>query len=230
MTTKRIVIAIDGPSASGKSSTAQWVAQELGFKHADSGAIYRAATAARLRNSGERDASGWTEREVLDAARSRVTLVAGERSFVPQIDGQPAEEELRSSDVTSRVSTVARMQGVRDWVNDQMRQVAASASIVVDGRDMATTVFPDAEVKIYLVADPWERARRRLIQTLGRAPSDEEIAEETDRLVHRDAKDAKQSAQAPDAALIDTTFLTQEEQVHRIVALARSSMRRERDL
>jgi cytidylate kinase len=220
MTVKPIVITIDGPSASGKSSTAQWVAERLGFKHADSGAIYRAATAARLRSGGNNDASKWTEKDVLDAARKRVTIVAGERSFAPEIDGKPADDELRGADVTSRVSAVARMAGVRAWVNEQMQAVAAKASIVVDGRDMATAVFPDAAVKIFLVADPWERARRRLIQTLGRAPNDEEIAEETDRLVHRDAKDAKQSAQAPDAVLLDTTYLTQEEQVDRIVALA----------
>jgi cytidylate kinase len=220
VTGKPIVIAIDGPSASGKSSTAAWVAERLGFKHADSGAIYRAATAARLRVGGAKDAAKWTEREVLDAAKKHVRVVSGERSFVPEIDGKPADEELRGADVTSRVSVVARMEGVRAWVNEQMRQVATRQSIVVDGRDMATAVFPNAEVKIYLVADPWERARRRLVQTLKRAPTDEEIAEETDRLVHRDAKDAKQSAQAPDAVLLDTTYLTQEEQVDRIVALA----------
>ncbi len=227
--TKKIVIAIDGPSASGKSSTAQWVAEELGFMHADSGALYRAATAARLRTGKTHDASQWTEAEVLDAASKRVTIAAGKRSFTPEIDGKPADEELRGVEVTSRVSVVARMQGVRAWVNEQMRALARGASIVVDGRDMATSVFPDAAVKIYLVADPWERARRRLIQTLERAPTDEEIAEETDRLVHRDAKDAQQSAQAPDAAILDTTFLTQDEQVRRIVALARSSLRREQE-
>ena len=220
MSAKRIVIAIDGPSASGKSSTAQWVAERLGLKHADSGAIYRAATAARLRDGGAKDAAKWTETEVLDAAGKRVRVVAGERSFAPEIDGKPADDELRGSDVTSRVSAVARMEGVRTWVNEQMRAVATKASIVVDGRDMGTAVFPDADVKIYLVADPWERARRRVAQALKRAPTAEEIADETDRLVHRDAKDAKQSVQAPDAVLLDTTYLTQEEQVDRIVALA----------
>jgi cytidylate kinase len=216
---KPIVIAIDGPSASGKSSTAAWVAERLGFRHADSGAIYRAATAARLRAGGSSDAASWTESEVLEAAKKRVKIVVADRSFVPHIDGKPADEELRGADVTSRVSVVARMERVRGWVNEQMRSVSQKESIVVDGRDMATAVFPDAAVKIYLVADPWERARRRLVQTLKRAPADEEIAEETDRLVHRDAKDAKQSAQAPDAVLLDTTYLTQEEQVDRIVAL-----------
>ena len=87
-------------------------------------------------------------------------------------------------------------------------------------RDMGTAVFPDAPLKIFLVADPWERARRRLTQRLGRRPTDEEVAEETDVLVQRDAKDATQTVQAKDAVLLDTTYLTQPEQVERIVALA----------
>jgi cytidylate kinase len=103
-----------------------------------------------------------------------------------------------------------------------MRSAAAHGSIVVDGRDMGTAVFPDAGVKIFLVADPWERARRRVMQALQRAPTDVEIAAETDLLVHRDAKDAQQTQQAPDAILLDTTYLTQEEQVDRIVAIAQA--------
>jgi cytidylate kinase len=118
------------------------------------------------------------------------------------------------------------MQKVRAWVNQQVRDAARSHSIVVDGRDMGTVVFPHADVKIFLVADPWERARRRLIQQLQRAPTDDEIAEETGRLVHRDARDAQQSAQAVDAILLDTTYLTQEEQVDRIVALANAVTQR----
>jgi len=219
-----IVIAIDGPAASGKSSTAQWVAERLGLRHVDSGALYRAATAARLRQKG--DPKSWTEDDVLKAAERQVRLVQSERGFVPEIDGAPAEEEMRGPDVTKNVSTVARMPRVRDWVNKQVRDAARSHSVVVDGRDIGTVVFPDAEVKIFLVADPWERARRRLVQQLQRGPTDAEIADETDRLVHRDARDAQQSGQAPDAILLDTTHLTQEEQVDRIVALAKAVTQR----
>ena len=224
---RRIVIAIDGPAASGKSSTAQWVAERLGFKHVDSGAFYRAATAAVLRTkvgtaNAETQTDAWTEEDVLSAARERVRAAPSQRGFVPTIDGSPADDEIRGADVTRHVSTVARMPRVREWVNQQVREAAKRASVVVDGRDMGTAVFPDADVKIFLVADPWERARRRLVQQLQRAPSDEEIAEETDRLVKRDARDATQSAQAPDAVLLDTTYLTQEDQVDRIVALAKA--------
>ena len=121
------------------------------------------------------------------------------------------------------------MPRVRQWVNAQVRRAADEFDVVVDGRDIGTVVFPDADLKIFLVADPWERARRRLVQELGRRPSDEEIAAETERLVHRDSRDATQTVQAKDAILIDTTFLTQEEQVERIVALARAVTRRQGD-
>ena len=121
------------------------------------------------------------------------------------------------------------MPAVRRWVNDQVRKTAETQNVVVDGRDIGTVVFPNASLKIFLVADPWERARRRLIQRLGRRPTDEEIAEETDLIVHRDAKDATQTVQATDAVLIDTTTLTQEDQVDRIVKLANAVTHRPAD-
>lgn len=223
---RQVVIAIDGPAASGKSSTAQWVAERLGYRHVDSGALYRAATAARLRKDDGKDAADWTEEEVLNAARSTVRLAPTKQGFTPKLDGIPAENEIRGPNVTKHVSRVARMQRVRNWVNQLVRDAAREHPVVVDGRDIGTVVFPDADVKIFLVADPWERARRRLVQRLQRAPSDDEIANETDQLVHRDALDAQQSGQAPDAILLDTTYLTQEEQVDRIVALANAVTRR----
>ena len=215
---RKLVVAIDGPAASGKSSTAQWVAEKLGFRHVDSGALYRAITAARLRARGAPDE--WSEPSVLAVAR-QVSLRPTERGFVPLIRGESAEGEIRGGEVTREVSRVARMQGIRDWVNGEVRRVATGHDVVVDGRDIGTIVFPDAQLKIFLVADPWERAKRRLVQRLSRRPTDAEIAEETERLVQRDARDATQTVQARDAVLIDTTYLTQSEQVERIVALAR---------
>ena len=217
-----MVVAIDGPAASGKSSTAEWVARELGYYHIDSGALYRAATAATLRTGIPPEE--WTPTTVLEAARS-VTLERHETSMVPRLNGADADEEIRSTAVNSAVPRVARMQSVRSWVNEQVKRVATERNVVVDGRDIGTAVFPDADVKVYLVADPWERAKRRLVQHLRRLPTDEEIAAETDRLVHRDAADATQSVQARDAVIIDTTHLLQAEQVARIVALARAAAR-----
>ena len=218
-----VVIAIDGPAASGKSSTAHWVASVLGFRHVDSGALYRAATAAALR-SGVAPAE-WTDDVVLDAAAT-VSLSPRETSFAPCIDGRDVEAEIRGAEVTRHVSRVAQMPRVRRWVNALVREAATRHHIVVDGRDMGTTVFPDATLKVFLIADPWERARRRLTQQIGRRPTDAEIADETDRLVHRDAEDATQTVQAKDAVLIDTTYLTQPEQVERIVALAKAVTQR----
>jgi cytidylate kinase len=216
---RNIVITIDGPAASGKSSTAQWVAEKLGFRHVDSGSLYRALTAALLRQGAPPER--WSP-SVMTGQGSRVALRPEPTSFLTLIDGVPAEEEIRGSLVTSHVSLVARVPEVRAWVNARVREAAKDHDVVVDGRDMGTAVFPDAALKVFLIADPWERARRRLAQRLERSPTEEEIAGETALLVQRDARDATQTVQAKDAVVLDTTYLTQPEQVERIVALARA--------
>ncbi len=214
-----IVVAIDGPAASGKSSTARWVAERLGFHHVDSGALYRAVTLLGMRAFGE--PASWSAEELV-AAAEHVALLPVPAGFDPAIDGVSVAEAVRGTEVTRNVSVVAQMAPVRAWVNERVRAAAEAHSVVVDGRDIGTVVFPDAALKIFLVADPWERARRRLLQQHGRVPSEAEIAAETDRLVQRDARDATQTVQARDAVLLDTTYLTQSEQVDRIVALVRA--------
>jgi cytidylate kinase len=215
---KRFVIAIDGPAASGKSSTAALVAQALGVRHLDSGALYRAVTAARLRGGGVQG-EHWSDASLVEAAQ-RCALVASGWSFVATIDGERVEAEVRGSEVTRRVSDVAKSAPVREFVNGALRAIATEFDAVVDGRDIGAAVFPDALLKIYLVADPWERARRRMLQGGSLTPSYDEIAAETERLLRRDARDASPSRPAADAVLIDTTHLAQSEQVARIVALA----------
>lgn len=216
MNRRTVVIAIDGPAASGKSSTAQMVADKLGFLHVDSGSLYRAATAAILRKND--NPSGWTEPAVLEAAKP-IALRAARTSFYPVLDGRAIEEEIRGPDVTRNVSRVAQMPRVREWVNDRVREAAAATNVVVDGRDMGTVVFPDADLKIFLVADSRERALRRLRQR-GTPTSEQLLDDETIRIKERDARDAKQTVPAKDAVTIDTTALTQAEQVAQIVALA----------
>lgn len=211
------VVAIDGPAASGKSSTARQVALALGIRRADSGAIYRAVTAARLR--GGDSPAAWTDQSVLDAA-SAVTVVPVAGAFEVQIDGMAADAELRGQAVTSTVSRVASMPAVRSWVNSLMRACARDGAIVVDGRDMGTAVFPDAAVKIWLVADVNVRAKRRSLEIRGTYPDDEELSRAANDLTVRDAADARQTQPAPDAIVIDTSLLTPSEQVARIVALA----------
>lgn len=224
MTDRRtpFVIAIDGPAASGKSSTAKWVARALGLRHVDSGSLYRAATATALRQ--EPDVTKWTEAAVLAAAQP-VHLVSGETTFHPYLGDEDLEVDLRGKAVTANVSLVAQMPSVRAWVNARVQEAAEGYAVVVDGRDMGTAVFPRARVKIFLIADSRERARRRLQQRLQRAPDDVEIAAEVEALVQRDAKDEAQTKQALDAIVIDTTALTQEEQVERIVAMGKQALR-----
>ena len=192
------------------------------MRHVDSGAFYRAVTYLALQLESGVDA--WTEQSVLSVC-SRIDQRFTDRSVLPLVDGAVVDEVLRDASVTRHVSRVAQMGLIRYWVNGQVRRAATMSSVVVDGRDIGTAVFPDASLKVFLIADPWERARRRLVQRLGRLPEDHEIALETEALVARDAMDATQSAPARDAITIDTTALTQEEQVERIVALARAAQR-----
>ncbi len=210
------VITIDGPAASGKSSTAQMVAERLGFLHVDSGSLYRAATAAALRVVP--DPAEWTEEVVLGAARA-ISLLPARSSFYPVMGGRSVEEEIRGDRVTANVSAVAKMPRVRDWVNETVRNTSADHNVVVDGRDIGTVVFPKARLKIFLVADAEVRAKRRLIQKAGEV-TEARLSEETRALLERDGRDASQTVPAADAVVIDSTILTQAEQVAKIVALA----------
>ncbi len=214
---RQLVIAIDGPAASGKSSTARRVAERLGIHHADSGALYRAATLARTGAPG--GPATWNAASVLTEA-ARVALVRRDTSFEVRLAGKPVDDKLHEPAITALVSLVAKMEPVREWVNEKMRACAREGPIVVDGRDMGTAVFPGAQLKIFLVAEVGVRARRRLLQRLDRAPTENEIAAEAEALRARDAKDAAQTQVAADAVVIDTTKLSEEEQVALIVDLA----------
>ncbi len=224
------VIAVDGPAASGKSSTAQAVARRLGWAHLDSGALYRALTLATLDNtreagSGTRDA--WSGQKIVALAEELpVRLVLVGDVFRPEVAGVGVEEAIRSDRVTRRVSEIAAIPEVRRWVNARQREAAQvhATGVVVDGRDIGTVVFPDAPLKVFLTASAGERARRRLAQQ-GKGASPAELERETNALTSRDSADASRTVAplkpASDAVLIDTTTVSLDEQVARVVALAR---------
>ncbi len=233
------VIAIDGPAASGKSSTAAAVARRLGWAHLDSGALYRAITLAALDNLGEKAGEGGTAGEGWSAQRIvgladglPVRLVLVGDVFRPEVAGVDVEEAIRSERVTRRVSEVAAIPEVRHWVNVQQRDAALRhhagvAGVVVDGRDIGTVVFPDAPLKVFLTASPEERARRRLAQRGGRVdPS--ELRREAAALAARDQADSTRAVAplraAADAVVLDTTRLSLDDQVARVVALARDRL------
>jgi cytidylate kinase len=223
------VIAIDGPAASGKSSTAARVARRLGWAHLDSGALYRALTLAALDNLGEgrREKDAWPAQRILALAEDLpVRLVLVDDVFRPEVAGVDVEDAIRSERVTRHVSAVAAIPEVRTWVNARQREAAAQhpSGVVVDGRDIGTVVFPDAPVKVFLTATPDERARRRLTQRGGAAaPGD--VRRESEALAARDEADATRPVAplkpAADAVLLDSTALTLDEQVREVVELAR---------
>jgi cytidylate kinase len=219
MTASR-VIAIDGPAASGKSSTAAAVARALGAHLLDSGALYRGLTRVAL-DAGSREPA-----VIRAAAEARgLELRLRGREIVPFLDGEPAESRIRSAEVTAAVSAIAAVAELRDWVNQRLRVAATEDRLLVlDGRDIGTAVFPAARVKIFLTATAEARARRRL-QQRGDACSPDAVAAETALLEARDRADQGRAVaplrRADDAVVIDTTDLTFEQQVAAIVERAR---------
>jgi cytidylate kinase len=223
----RPVVAIDGPAGSGKSTTARAVARELGFSHFDSGAVYRAVTLVALEDCGSPD--GWSAEAIVVAARARpVSVRAEDGAFTVTVGGVAAAEALRTEAVTRQVSRVSAMSPVRDFVNGLLRTAAAAGGVVMDGRDIGTVVFPDAEVKVFMVAEADERARRRLLER-GRGADAASVRSEAGALLARDEYDSQREvaplARAPDAVELDTTRLTFEQQVRTVVALARAATR-----
>jgi len=228
------VIAIDGPAASGKSSTAALVARRLGWAHLDSGALYRAITLGALDNLGEQGAGSreqWSaERIVALAEDLPVRLVLVGDMFRPEVAGVDVAQAIRSERVTQRVSEIAAIPEVRHWVNVQQREAVQghARGVVVDGRDIGTVVFPDAPLKVFLTASPEERARRRLAERRGGGGGEAEVRREAEVLAARDRADSTRAVAplkaAADAVVLDTTRLSLEQQVQAVVALARERL------
>ena len=226
------VIAIDGPAASGKSTTALAVAKELGALHLDSGALYRALTVVFLREFVDPECHPPDETQVLGAAERRgLTLRESGGSLVPYLDAVDAEPLLRSPAVNGAVSMVSGWPAIRQWVNARLREAAMTSPglLVLDGRDIGTVVFPDAPVKVFLTASPEVRARRRLLQR-GGSVDPAELAREAAELAERDRKDSERPIAplrpARDAVMLDTSDLEFADQVREIVSLVRQRLPR----
>lgn len=226
------VIAIDGPSASGKSSTARAVAEALGFAHLDSGSLYRGVTLVGLREMarqgvpGDDPAQDLTPETLLRAAEDRGLMLQPDGAgFAAYLEGEPVDDELRSAPVTSRVSAVSAIPVVREWINTRLRaMVRAGQNVVVDGRDIGTVVFPDADLKIFLTASPEARAGRRISQR-GEVMQVQDLDVEAAALAARDQADSTRAVAplrpADDAVHLDTTTMDFAEQVRFIVDQAR---------
>ena len=207
-----MIVAIDGPAGAGKSTVARTLATRLGFRYLDTGAMYRALTWLAL----DEDVSLEDGAALGQLARREPVSFEDDRVF---IHGEDVTEEIRLPRIDRVVSSVARHPDVREVMRERQRELGSHGDAVIEGRDIGTVVCPDADVKVYLVADEAERARRRVVDR----PEIGEEALATD-LRLRDERDAAQMQAAPDAQEIDTTELNIDEVVARIeqLVLARS--------
>jgi len=216
------IVTLDGPAGSGKSTTAKAVAARLGFRHLDSGALYRALTLALLEKGVAE--SEWDQLTEEQMRALDVRVVPSERGFDVHVNGRLVLDELRVADVTSRVAHLASLRPSRATLLTLQRSAGEHGSLVADGRDMGTVVFPHADVKVYLVADLTERARRRLRDEGIDEPTDEDVSRQSSSMAGRDRQDSEREhaplRKAEDAHLIDTTRLSFQEQVDTIVARA----------
>ena len=211
-----MIIAIDGPSASGKSTTAKGVAEKLGITHLDTGAMYRTVTwglkKAAIHPSNDKKVQDFLkDLEIYFDASNHIWL-----------NGEDVSVEIRTGDISSRVSAVSAIPEVRERMVKIQRQIAGKKDCVLEGRDIGTVVFPDAEYKFFLVADTEIRAKRRLLD-LERIGESSTLAELIDDIERRDAIDSSRDhsplLQAEDAIPIDTSHLTINEQINKIVNL-----------
>ena len=213
---KNLVVAIDGPAGAGKSTVAQLAARKLGCTYIDTGAMYRAVAWKTLQRK-----QPVTDELILDVVKDdHVELAYVEGKTTVSVDGTDVTGEIRTPEVTAIVSQVAALGPVRSRMVELQRRMAAKGSVLMDGRDIATSVLPDANVKIFLTASIEERARRRYkeMQAKGYDVSLEELQKD---IAARDKADSEREisplVQAPDAELLDTSNMGIDEVVQAII-------------
>ena len=220
---KHIIIAIDGPAASGKSTTARSVAQRLGYTYIDTGAMYRSATLKALQ-TGVLEELRRSPELVSDMLQGITIHFDGDHVF---LDGCDVTTDIRDNRISREVSFVSSLKPVRDKLKEMQQELGRKGSVVMDGRDIGTVVFPEAELKIFLVADARERAKRRYAELLDNSSGnstlpDLDILEEEIKQRDRDDEERKYAPlkKHPDAKEIDTSRLTIERQVEIVYNLA----------
>ncbi len=218
---RKITIAIDGPAASGKSTTARRVARRLNYIYIDTGAMYRAVTLAALQNNIPVDDA---EQLATLAASIDIELHQNDSDTEIFLDGTDVSRDIRLPEVTQNISPVAANARVREILVAKQQQLGKNGGVVMDGRDIGTVVFPEAELKIFMEASVEERARRRIrelrergvVMEIGVVESEIRQRDEADQ-----SRDHGPLRKAQDAISIDTTTLSIDEQVEKIVLLAR---------
>ena len=221
---KNLIIAIDGPAGSGKSTSAKLVAQKLGYLYIDTGAMYRAVTFLVLRNGIP---LGKINKIINLAEETEIKLEYVNGKTTVKISGENITEDIRSQSVNSKVSEISKIEGVRTALVAKQREMKNLYNgIVMEGRDIGTVVFPNADIKIFLTASIEQRTKRRVkeFEDKGIEVSLNEIKE---NIIHRDVTDSTRTVsplkKAPDAVEIDTSKVTIEEQVNLILDLVKKT-------
>ncbi len=218
--TRRVVVAIDGPGGAGKSTVAKRLADRLGFLYIDTGAMYR-AVALWARRQG----ISWDNVQALEEMAKAAAIGLESNPLKVTLNGEDVTLAIREPEISQGASKVSAIGGVRRALVDKQRELARQASVVMEGRDIGTVVFPDADVKIFLDAAPEVRATRRvkeLEQKTPPAPPKERVLAELEERDQRDRGRAESPlVQAPDAVLLDSSGLTIEEVEEAILKLVR---------